>query len=134
MTATAGTHSHEETVHGAGRAHPGDRTYVLVALILALVTAAEVVTFYVEDTLGRLMVPVLLVMMLFKFAVVALWFMHLRFDSIMFRRFFVTGIILATLVYMAAMVSMQVFGDDTTSTILNPDGRPAAGVPGSLGG
>ena len=33
--------------------------------------------------------------MILKFATVALWFMHLRFDSRIYRRLFITGIILA---------------------------------------
>lgn len=126
---TAAVQAHEETVHGSGHAHPSDRNYVVIALILGAITAVEVVLFYVEEQLGSLLVPSLLLLMVAKFAIVALWFMHLRFDNILFRRFFLTGIVLAALVYMTAMVAMQMFGDDTTSTILNPDGPPAAGEP-----
>jgi cytochrome c oxidase subunit 4 len=129
MSATA-THSHEETIHGAGHEHPSDRSYVGIAAILAAITAAEVGTYYVADQLGSFMVPILLVMMAVKFFMVASWFMHLRFDSVMFRRFFITGLLLALAVYLAAMVSMQFFGDNTVSTILNPDGKPASDLPG----
>jgi cytochrome c oxidase subunit 4 len=38
-------------------------------------------------------------MMVVKFWIVAAWFMHLRFDSKMFTRFFVSGIVLAISVY-----------------------------------
>jgi len=130
-TAAPGT-AHEETVHGAGHAHPSDRNYVMVAVFLAVVTAAEVGLYYVEEQMGDLLVPVLLAMMVVKFFVVAAWFMHLRFDSVMFRRFFLSGLVLATAVYLAAMTAMQMFGDDTTSTILNPDGTPANAEVGSL--
>src|SRR3712207_8648598 len=34
-----------------------------------------------------------------KFAIVAGWFMHLRFDSNLFTRLFVAGLVLAILVY-----------------------------------
>ena len=120
MTAAAPS-AHEETVHGTGHAHPSDWEYVKVAIILAIVTAAEVVMFYVEDDLGSLVAPILLVMMVVKFAVVALWFMHLRQDSLIFRRLFMGGLLLATAVYIATMVSMQFFGDDTTSVDLRRD-------------
>ena len=40
-----------------------------------------------------------MVMMVFKFFYVAAWFMHLRFDSPLFTKFFVTGLVLATVVY-----------------------------------
>jgi cytochrome c oxidase subunit 4 len=46
-----------------------------------------------------LMRPLLGVMMLVKFSMVALYFMHLKFDSKIFRRFFVLGIILALVVF-----------------------------------
>jgi cytochrome c oxidase subunit 4 len=131
MTATGAVQAHEETLHGTGRAHPSDRNYVTIAVILALITAAEVVTFYIEDRLGSALLPILLVMMVAKFFIVAAWFMHLRFDSIMFRRFFIAGLVLAVLVFLAVMASMQVFGDDTVSIVLNPDGQPANDQPGN---
>jgi cytochrome c oxidase subunit IV len=107
--------AHEETVHGAGHEHPSDGKYVQIAIILAVITAAEVVTFYIEDTLGGALVPILLVMMVVKFFIVAAWFMHLRFDSRLFTRMFLAGLVLATAVYVAFLVSSQYFGDDTTT-------------------
>jgi cytochrome c oxidase subunit 4 len=89
------------------RHHPSDGTYVMVALFLAILTALEVATYYVD--LGRLLVPVLIVMMVVKFAVVAAWFMHLRFDSTLFRRVFVAGILLAVSVYVAALATFRFF-------------------------
>ena len=127
MTGAAPT-AHEETVHGAGHAHPSDWEYVKVAIFLAIVTAAEVVMFYVEDDIGSLTAPILLVMMVVKFAVVALWFMHLRQDSLIFRRLFVGGLLLAVAVYIATMVSMQFFGDDTTSVDLRRDNADSSAV------
>ena len=61
--AAAGTaaHSHEETVTGTGHAHPSDRSYVGIAMILALITAAEVATFYLEDSLGGILMLLSLV-------------------------------------------------------------------------
>ena len=121
MTATA----HEETVHGTGRPHPSDLQYVWVALGLGAITAVEVALPYTVDIHGFFL-AVMLVMMTFKFAVVAMWFMHLRFDSRLFRRFFVTGIVLALFVYLIVFVSMQFFGDDTTIEPLDERPTPAA--------
>ncbi|MDP8954744.1 MAG: cytochrome C oxidase subunit IV family protein [Actinomycetota bacterium] len=87
-----------ETEH-EGRAHPSDRSYVGIALILAVLTALEVASFYVEQQLGALLVPVLVIMMIVKFAMVVAWFMHLRFDSNLFTRVFVSGLLLAVAVY-----------------------------------
>src|SRR5215212_7521822 len=107
--AGAAAHSHEETVTGSGHAHPSDRSYVGIAVILALITAAEVVTFYLEDELGSILIPVLLAMMTVKFIMVAGWFMHLRFDSNLFTRLFVAGVVLATVVYVATLTTFRYF-------------------------
>ena len=48
-------------------------------------------------------VPALLAFAVIKFALVGLWFMHLRFDSRLFRRFFLTGLVLALLVFGAVL-------------------------------
>jgi cytochrome c oxidase subunit 4 len=116
MTATA----HEETVHGAGHKHPSDRDYIVIALILAVITAGEVALYYVD--IGGAMIPTLLVMMVAKFAIVAGYFMHLKFDSPMFRALFIAGLVLATAVYMATLTAFQFFGDDTTSIKQNGNG------------
>ena len=77
--------------------HPSDQKYMQIALLLAVITAAEVATYFVH--IGPALIPTLMVMMVVKFFIVAAWFMHLRFDSKMFTRFFVAGIVLAVSVY-----------------------------------
>jgi cytochrome c oxidase subunit IV len=114
--AGAAAHSHEETVTGTGHAHPSDRSYVGIALILALITAAEVGTFYLEEELGSILIPALLVMMVVKFAMVAGWFMHLRFDSTLFTRMFVSGVVLAVFVYLAMLATFQFFSEQGEPT------------------
>lgn len=99
--------AHEETVHGSGRPHPSDRNYVMIALILGVITAVEIAFYYLEDDLGAAVVPGLLIMMVVKFFVVAAWFMHLRFDSRLFTRLFVAGIVLAVGVYVGALATFQ---------------------------
>jgi hypothetical protein len=44
-----------------------------------------------------------------KFVAVVAFFMHLRFDNKILRRFFITGFVLATLVYIAYMLTLGVF-------------------------
>jgi cytochrome c oxidase subunit 4 len=87
--------------------HPTDGTYMGIALLLGVITAAEVATYYVD--LGSLLGPILIVMMIAKFSIVAGWFMHLRFDSNLFTRVFVSGIVLAVGVYIAALTSFHYF-------------------------
>lgn len=78
--------------------HPSPRKYVNVAIILAIVTAIEVAIYYVP-ALEDLLVPILIVLAVIKFVMVGLYFMHLKFDSRTFRRFFLTGIVLALSVF-----------------------------------
>ncbi|MDQ3962532.1 MAG: cytochrome C oxidase subunit IV family protein [Actinomycetota bacterium] len=82
--------------------HPSPRKYVNVAIILAIVTAAEVAVYYIT-ALGDLLVPILAVMAIVKFVMVVAYFMHLRFDSHIFRRLFVTGLILAFFIFGVVM-------------------------------
>ncbi|HVL65227.1 MAG TPA: cytochrome C oxidase subunit IV family protein [Actinomycetota bacterium] len=86
--------------------HPGPSTYVKVAVILAIVTAIEVALSYIPGASPALIVTGLLVMALAKFVLVALYFMHLRFDNPLFRRLFVTGVILALIVFAVYLTTL----------------------------
>ncbi|HZA26636.1 MAG TPA: cytochrome C oxidase subunit IV family protein [Actinomycetota bacterium] len=83
------------------RPHPGPREYVKIAVALAIVTLLEVGVYYV-DFLRPALVPLLLVFSTIKFALVVLWFMHLRFDSRLFMRLFVAGVVLALSIFAVA--------------------------------
>ena len=61
-------------------AHPGERTYIKVATILALITIAEVAIYYISD-LRTILVEALIIMSLIKFVTVVSYFMHLKFDD-----------------------------------------------------
>jgi len=89
-------------------AHPGPREYIKVAVVLAIATALEVGLYYMDLPHG-LLISLLLFFAVIKFSLVALWFMHLRFDSRIFRRLFVTGIVLAISVYMVVLLMFGVF-------------------------
>jgi len=88
-------------------AHPGPAKYVAVGLILAVVTAIEVGLYYLDLPNG-LLVALLLGLAFIKFSMVAAYFMHLKFDSRLLRRVFVTGILLAASVYTVALVTLGV--------------------------
>ena len=104
IDAPADTGLPSEDIH-----HPGPRQYVMVALVLAVLTAIEVALFYMEFVPRPVATGALIVLMILKFAIVALWFMHLRFDSRVFRRLFITGIILAITVFMIVLLTFGVF-------------------------
>jgi len=79
---------------GTGHQHPGEKKYIQIALILAAITLAEVGLSY-WDAVKSFRAPLLIAMSIVKFAIVVAFFMHLRFDSRLFRRLFVAGISLA---------------------------------------
>jgi len=84
--------------------HPTPRKYVTIAVVLAVITLGEVAIYYVE-AIRSLLVPALIVFAFLKFLLVASWFMHLRFDSKLFRRLFITGLVLALLVFAVVLVT-----------------------------
>ena len=94
----AGTHPAPGSGSGHVARHPSPKEYVRIAVILAIITAAEVAIYYIS-ALESVLVPLLLLFAVVKFVMVALWFMHLRFDSKLFRRLFVTGIVFAIVVF-----------------------------------
>jgi len=55
-----------------------------------------------------LLVVMLIILATLKFALVAAFFMHLKFDSPMLRRVFVLGIILAGVVYTVVLLTLRV--------------------------
>lgn len=87
--------------------HPTWRTYVVIGTILTVITAAEVALFYIPALRGVL-VPTLLVLSSTKFALVAMFYMHLRFDSRIFSGVFVVPLALAVLVVIALIILFHV--------------------------
>ena len=94
--------------------HPTPMTYFKVALILAFVTAVEVAVFYV-DALKPAFLPIFLVLSVFKFALVVMFYMHLKFDSRLFSGVFVGGLLLAVAVAVTLLALFQV-----VSAVANP--------------
>ena len=95
-----------DDAHGAHE-HVSDNKYIVIALILAVITAAEVAASYID--LGPAFIPLLLFMMAIKFFVVVSYFMHLKFDNPVFKRLFYTGLFLAMFVYVAALLTFRFF-------------------------
>jgi cytochrome c oxidase subunit 4 len=96
---------------GEVRPHPTPQKYVMIAAILVVATAAEVGLYYLEGEVpDGLIITFLLMFAVVKFALVASWYMHLRTDKPIFRRFFVLGIIAALALYLIALSTLHVFG------------------------
>jgi cytochrome c oxidase subunit IV len=84
-----------------------DRQYIVIALILAVITALEVTLTYID--VGAFFLPALLIMMAAKFLIVVSYFMHLKFDHRIFSFLFYTGLVLALGVYIAALGTFHFF-------------------------
>lgn len=90
----------EAEAHAHG--HPEPRDYVRIFGILFVLTLLEVLASYVAMP-QWLFISGLTGMAVAKFALVVGFYMHLKFDSRMFRRLFVFGIILAVTVFMLVL-------------------------------
>jgi len=86
----------------SGEPHVSNRAYVAIAVILAVFTALEVMVFYVE-ALAPFLFVILMVLMCVKFALVVMYFMHLKFDSALLTGVFVGGLFIATFIIVALM-------------------------------
>jgi cytochrome c oxidase subunit IV len=80
--------------HATEPEHASIRTYVTVAVILTVVTALEFAVIYIR-ALTPILVPLLIVMSAGKFALVVLFFMHLRYDNRALTGLFVGPLLLA---------------------------------------
>jgi cytochrome c oxidase subunit 4 len=94
----------EIDVHAMGEVHehPTWREYKWVALILTLITVVEVWVYYTPFSKSALFVPALLIMSAVKFAIVVLFYMHLKYDHKLFKALFTGPLIIA----MATLISL----------------------------
>lgn len=110
MTATdTNTESHDVDAHDDhDHEHPSDRSYVAIALVLAVLTAVEILLFVVEDDIARSLNQIaLIVLMIVKFIIVGAYFMHLKFDNPILTRLFMFGLVLAVSVYLAMLSTFE---------------------------
>ncbi|MCG8469438.1 MAG: cytochrome C oxidase subunit IV family protein [Gemmatimonadetes bacterium] len=92
-----------------GEPHASNRFYVAIAVILAIFTALEVMVFYVE-ALRPFLFWILMILMVVKFALVVMFFMHLKFDRPLLTGVFSVGLFIATFVIVALMALFGKFG------------------------
>ena len=89
---------------GIEKEHPTWSTYWKVALILTLITVVEVWIYYIPSIVAsRAFVPMLLIMSAVKFAIVVLFYMHLKYDARLFRALFTGPLIIAVVTLISLM-------------------------------
>ncbi len=91
---------------GSHAGHPGAKEYVRIAVILFVLTGLEIGASYAGVSIG-ILIPTLWVLAIVKFALVVLWFMHLRFDDRRYARFFVMGLSGASVLYLIVLISLR---------------------------
>jgi cytochrome c oxidase subunit 4 len=103
-------HSHSQTTynshgeaHAVEHAHPDWGTYKWVALILTIITAGEVWVYYTSIKGTRLFVPILLIFSVAKFAIVVMFYMHLKYDAKIFRGLFLGPLAIAIIVLISLL-------------------------------
>jgi cytochrome c oxidase subunit 4 len=97
-TQTIEPHGQAGAVH-----HPSVGIYLMVAVFLVVLTAMEITVFYVP-ALKTVIVPVLLILAAAKFALIAMFFMHLRYDSWTLSGIFIFPLVIATLLLVSLLM------------------------------
>lgn len=100
--------------HAQEHQHPTAGTYVQVAVVLFVLTALEVLayemahrpTMPLHELLSGTLVPVLIVLSAAKFALVAMFYMHLKSDGKLLTSLFVFPIIVATVIIVMLILLM----------------------------
>ena len=92
-----------EAGHEQEQGHPTAGTYLRVAAILVVLTVLEVGVFYVP-AFHPVLVPTLLVLSACKFALVVLFYMHLKMDSRFFTFLFGGPLLLGCVITLALML------------------------------
>jgi cytochrome c oxidase subunit IV len=106
-------HAVEQAVgrpHEAEEHHPQAPTYIVVAIILTILTAFEIGVFY-APFLQVILVPLLIILAILKFILVAAFYMHLHFDSRVFSALFIFPLGLAALIVLSLMLLFFYLGE-----------------------
>jgi cytochrome c oxidase subunit 4 len=82
--------------------HASTGTYLKIAGVLCAVTALEFAVIYIRQ-LTPILTPLLIVMSVGKFALVVMYFMHLRYDARPLTLLFVAPLVLAIGIALALM-------------------------------
>lgn len=96
--------SHDAKHAAAEHHHPTGNQYLKIAIILTAITAVEVWAYYIPALVASpLFNPALLLMSAIKFAIVVMFYMHLKFDHKLFRVVFTGSLIVAMATIIALM-------------------------------
>ncbi|KPJ89934.1 MAG: hypothetical protein AMS18_11935 [Gemmatimonas sp. SG8_17] len=89
-------------------AHPSTGTYLAIAGVLTVITLVEVGVFYVP-AFQSILAPVLLILSGTKFALVVMFYMHLKSDHRLFTAVFTLPLLIAIAVIVALLFLFGAF-------------------------
>lgn len=89
-------------------AHASVGTYLVIAAVLTAITALEFAVIYIR-ALTPILVPLLLVLSAAKFALVVLFFMHLRYDRPLLLTLFAGPLLIAVATIVALLTLADAF-------------------------
>jgi cytochrome c oxidase subunit 4 len=112
----------DEGPHPIEHAHPGEITYIKVAIVLSMITLVEVVIWYIDWMHDHdVLIPALIILSTIKFVAVVGFFMHLRFDSRLFTYIFGGGLLITLSIVLALMALFRWHTIDYVRTLLTQD-------------
>ncbi|HZS88584.1 MAG TPA: cytochrome C oxidase subunit IV family protein [Chloroflexota bacterium] len=88
--------------------HPTALRYVQIAVILTVLTTIEIAVYYIHS-LSKILIPILLTLSAIKFALVVLWYMHLKFDNRIFSALFLLGLIIGGSILIAMILLIRAY-------------------------
>jgi cytochrome c oxidase subunit 4 len=104
VAATDSAHAAQAEV-GAVHEHPTWATYKWIALILTLITVVEVWLYYLPAFVATgFFVPTLLILSAAKFAIVVMFYMHLKYDHPLFRALFTGPLAIAVVTILVLLM------------------------------
>jgi cytochrome c oxidase subunit 4 len=107
--ASAAPAAHGHGTSGHATEHATVKTYWIIAAVLAIITAIELAALYVPGVPNVVLVLGLLLLSAAKFILVVGFFMHLRYDSPVFRTRFVGPLLIAIGIILALMALFSAF-------------------------
>lgn len=106
--------TNQEKQHTTG--HPTFMQYVVVAIILFAITIVEFVLIWeragIDEHLGESKIPLLIFLSAIKFAIVIMFYMHLKFEARLFSGIFLAGLALSFIVGIALLGLFVGFGGE----------------------
>ena len=93
----------DTTMAHGGHSHPTPKTYAKIAGVLCAITLVEFLFYYIHG-MRHVLIPILVILSAIKFSLVAMFYMHLRFEHNIFTRLLLVGMFIGVGVVLSLLV------------------------------